>query len=369
MRAPSTTRSASRSPVSAVAERRTGAPCSPAYDGISGGSHSANSVAPRGEASSDTLTTGRPVSRPADTSGSLDGRGGEHEGRRGAVPRADPPQPPQHLRDVRAEDARGRCGTRRRRRTRSPRRKDAKSLCRGSTPRESMSGLVSTSRACRRTQSRSSRGVSPSYVAARTATRSSARTARSWSVASALVGGEVERGRPLGGEHRRQHRQQVGQRLAARRAGRDDHRRARRATSSAACAWCSHGSRTPARRSRSTSSGGHPGRPRRGPAGPGGDVLHVGDALGPRRVERQPLQQRGGRRRGGRRGAAVGGCGHGAPVSQTAPTRQPGAAAGGLRFDLPAPGRAPDGSPGGGLPPYAHWRRSRGPVPVDPHRG
>ena len=55
-----------------MADRRTGAPCSPAYEGISGGSHSANSVAPRGEASSETLMTGRPVSRSADTSGSLE---------------------------------------------------------------------------------------------------------------------------------------------------------------------------------------------------------------------------------------------------------------------------------------------------------
>ena len=44
----------------------------------------------------------------------------------------------------------------------SPRRKEAQSACRGRIPRCSMSGLVSTKRPCRRTQSRSSRGVSPS---------------------------------------------------------------------------------------------------------------------------------------------------------------------------------------------------------------
>ncbi len=95
VRAPSTTRSASSRAASAPAERRTGAPCSP-RNAVSGGSHSANVVAPRGEPSSVTAVTGS-----ADQPG-----GGRRPGRTrsptrartsgGAVRRADPPQPPQH---------------------------------------------------------------------------------------------------------------------------------------------------------------------------------------------------------------------------------------------------------------------------------
>ena len=103
-RASSTTRSASSRAASAPADRRTGAPCSPRAP-VSGGSQSAKAVAPRGEASSVTSSTGTPVSRLADSAGFADRRRGQHEGRPGAVRGADPPQPAQHVRDVRAEDA------------------------------------------------------------------------------------------------------------------------------------------------------------------------------------------------------------------------------------------------------------------------
>ncbi len=69
VRTRSTTRSVSRSATSLAAERRTGAPFSPS-PGTNGGSHSASAVRPRGEPSSVTAVTSRPVSRPADTSGS-----------------------------------------------------------------------------------------------------------------------------------------------------------------------------------------------------------------------------------------------------------------------------------------------------------
>ena len=69
VRAPSTTRSASSRADSALEERRTGAPFSPERPGTSGGSHRAKARDPRGEPSWLTALTGRPTSRPADTSG------------------------------------------------------------------------------------------------------------------------------------------------------------------------------------------------------------------------------------------------------------------------------------------------------------
>src|SRR5690606_20765870 len=134
------TRSASRSAASAVAPRRTGAPCSP-VNSVSGGSHSANAVAPRGEAASVTALASAPVSRGAARGGARapcgpgvggdgahvaagaprrpprrvrdGGRGEQERGprRRGigllayGVPLADAPEPAQHLGDVRAEHA------------------------------------------------------------------------------------------------------------------------------------------------------------------------------------------------------------------------------------------------------------------------
>ncbi len=68
-RTPCTVRSVSRSAASAVAVRRTGAPFSPCSS-VSGGSHRANTSSPRGEASSATSSTGRPVRRRAATEGS-----------------------------------------------------------------------------------------------------------------------------------------------------------------------------------------------------------------------------------------------------------------------------------------------------------
>ena len=134
-----------------------------------------------------TATTGTPVSRDADAGRVRRRRRGQHEHRVGAVAGADPAQPAQHLGHVRAEhppvgvalvDHDEAQRPEERRPARWP----------GSIPRWSMSGLVSTTSACARTQSRSSRGVSPSKVAARTPARFSARTERSWSPASALVG-------------------------------------------------------------------------------------------------------------------------------------------------------------------------------------
>ena len=61
-------------------------------------------------------------------------------------------------------------------------------FCRGNTEKCSMSGLVNTSRAWARTQSRSSRGVSPSKSAGRTPSGASAFAERNWSAASAFVG-------------------------------------------------------------------------------------------------------------------------------------------------------------------------------------
>ena len=187
---PSTTRSASRSAASAVAVRRTGAPCSPASS-VSGGSHSANSSSPRAATRRrSTATTGRPVSRPADAAGSDDRRRGEHERPASrAVARAHPPQPAQHRRRRASRRRRGSGGTRRRRRTAGRAGTAAQRGCPGRIERCSMSGLVSTYDACWRTQSRASTGVSPSYVAARSRVDARApRSARSWSAASALVG-------------------------------------------------------------------------------------------------------------------------------------------------------------------------------------
>ncbi len=69
VRTPSATRSASRSAISAVAERRTGAPCSPSSE-VNGGSQSASATWPRGDPSSVTASTSSPVSRVAETAGS-----------------------------------------------------------------------------------------------------------------------------------------------------------------------------------------------------------------------------------------------------------------------------------------------------------
>jgi hypothetical protein len=69
VRTPSTTRSVSRSAVSAAAERRTGASFSPVSE-VKAGSQKASETRPRGEASSVTAATGRPVSRAAVPAGS-----------------------------------------------------------------------------------------------------------------------------------------------------------------------------------------------------------------------------------------------------------------------------------------------------------
>ena len=97
-----------------------------------------------------------------------------------------------------------------------------------------MSGLVSTYAACRRTQSRDSVGVSPSYVAARTASESEPAEGAQLVGGQRLGGREVQRGRrrrDTAGvgrlEHRRQRGQQVAERLAGRGAG-GDHGRAPR---------------------------------------------------------------------------------------------------------------------------------------------
>ena len=103
VRAPRSTRSASRSAASAAAERRSGAPCSPVRS-VSGGSQRANVAPGRGRAVvGDRLDRG--ADQPARGGGRIgDRRRGQHEHRIGAVAAADPPQPPQHVPDVRAED-------------------------------------------------------------------------------------------------------------------------------------------------------------------------------------------------------------------------------------------------------------------------
>ena len=149
-------------------------------------------------------------------------------------------------------------------------------------PRCSMSGLVSTQSACARTQSRSSSGVSPSKVAARTSGRTSARSD------AQLVGGQrlgrrqVQRGGPRVGRASVDERGQlVGQRLARGGAGRDHHRRPAWA-SSAAVAWCAHGARDAARPEarRPAASGAHSGQSARRPAR-AATVLDVGHRVVP----------------------------------------------------------------------------------------
>ena len=104
VRTPSATRSASRSAASAVAVRRTGAPCSP-VSSVSGGSHSANSsLAARRGVLGRPRTTARPTSRAADTAGSETVAEASTKVGSRAVVGADPPQPAQHRGDVRAED-------------------------------------------------------------------------------------------------------------------------------------------------------------------------------------------------------------------------------------------------------------------------
>ena len=91
------------SAASAAAERRSGAPCSPVRS-VSGGSHSANVAPGPGRAVVGDRLDGR-AHQPARGGGGVGDRGrGQHEHRLGAVAAADPPQPAQHVPDVRAED-------------------------------------------------------------------------------------------------------------------------------------------------------------------------------------------------------------------------------------------------------------------------
>ena len=80
-----------------------GAPFSPMSSGSSGGSHRARVRPALGDPSSLTATTGRPVRRDGEVGRVRHGGRGEHQRRCGAVPRADPQQPPQQQGDVRAE--------------------------------------------------------------------------------------------------------------------------------------------------------------------------------------------------------------------------------------------------------------------------
>ena len=167
MRAPAATRSAIIRAASAGADRRTGAPSSPSACGIAAGSHSTKSAPGRGAPSSVTARTGRPSNR---------------SGRRRRVGRPSPtpartpdpirtsgPAGPGAAAPVRraTRRPRGRRGTRRRPRTAAGAAARAQRRCPGSSPRCSMSGLVSTQEACARAQSRSTIGVSPSYGATR----------------------------------------------------------------------------------------------------------------------------------------------------------------------------------------------------------
>ena len=161
VRAPSTTRSASRPAASAPADRRTGAPFSPVSSVSSGGSHSAK-VRPalrRPVVGHRLDRAARSAVRRTPRVGH--GRRGQHERRVGAVAARRPAAAGAAQGDVRAEhpavgvalvDHDVAQPAQERRPARVPR-QDA---------RCSMSGLVNTQRAWRRTQSRSSSGVSPS---------------------------------------------------------------------------------------------------------------------------------------------------------------------------------------------------------------
>ena len=69
VRIPPTARSVIIEAPSAVADRRTGAPCSPRWS-VSSGSQNPTVTAPCGEASSVTATASSPISRPNDPAGS-----------------------------------------------------------------------------------------------------------------------------------------------------------------------------------------------------------------------------------------------------------------------------------------------------------
>ena len=162
VRAPRSTRSASSPAASAAADRRSGAPCSPVRS-VSGGSHSAK-VAP-GRAGSRRRSTAddrRPTRRDGGLGRVGHGRRGQHEHRLGAVARGRSGAAGAARADVRAEHpAVGVALVDRRRRRAGAACSDHRWWA-GRIPRCSMSGLVTIQRECRRTQSRSSPGVSPS---------------------------------------------------------------------------------------------------------------------------------------------------------------------------------------------------------------
>ena len=240
-----------------------------------------------------TASTSRPGEPAGRDLGLGHGRRGEHERRVGAVRRADPPQPAQHLGDVGAEDpavvvALVDHDVAQRAQERAP-----SAAWPGSSERCSMSGLVRTYSAWSRAQSRCSRR------------------------AVAVVGGdpdvEAERGEPGAagpgpapwwGRGRARWRRAPARPAAAARsrsaraAGRPAtcrrrcrwraRRAARRAPRSAAAAWCCHGRSTPrARVRRDARAGGTQSGQRRRRAGRGGQHARGGSA-GPRARARRP---------------------------------------------------------------------------------
>ena len=148
VRAPAATRSAIILAASAGADRRTGAPSWPSVPGTTAGSQSTKSAPGRGAPSSVTARTGRPINRSADA-----GRvGGRSPTRRRTPGRTRTSGPAGSTGAAPARRAsrrrRGRRGTRRPPRTVSRRSTRAHRSCAGSSPRCSMSGLVSTQFAC-----------------------------------------------------------------------------------------------------------------------------------------------------------------------------------------------------------------------------
>ena len=243
-------------------------------------------TAPRGEPSSVTATAVRPVSarrRPAGSAIVAEARM-KTGGCADAVVRGDAAQPAQHLGDVRAEDAAVAVAL-----------VDDHEPQAAEEPRQrAWPGSSAAGAACPDWSARSWRAPAPRRARRAACRRRSRRrrTPREAEVARPPAAGR--RRAPWWARGRARCRpsraprdsagQQVGQRLAGRGAGGDDHVASRAGAASAACAWCAHG-RVDAARARAR-------RPAsRGPLGPGGAVGpvaggHVLDVGAPGRAGR-----------------------------------------------------------------------------------
>ena len=286
VRTSSTTRSASRSAVSDDAARRTGAPFSPVHD-VNGGSHSASATWPRGESSSVTGKTSRPVSRPAVTAGSA--IVADASTNVGCAPYSAQTRRSRRSTwdDVGAEDPAVVVALVDHDVLRASRGTPAHRACPGSSERCSMSGLVRTYSPWSRVQSRCSRGLSPSWVVTRT------------SSAERRAGRPAGRGRAPSWARGRARWRRVPRvrRGASRIAG--EGRAAGRPSdlpdavpvasttcwpacaASAAAAWCRHGGSIPRAAYAVRSSSGTQAGQSATPAVAGGQHLEVGEPVGP----------------------------------------------------------------------------------------